>query len=154
MLRGQRRTEAAGGGFQGSHTSIGQRPWPDRIIPQNLLQSKDLRSGNKQTLLPVHFRFLAKAPGIVDHRHGLNIEFKAEWRLAVFSPTPDGCFGNGADDLRRLVDVVKLLAVDDVRLRWSSRGCFGCWPHPATKRNPPTKINRNLGGIAYGGAAE
>jgi hypothetical protein len=148
----QRRTEAAGGGFQGSPAFVGQRTGPDRFIPQNFFQRKNLLFGDQHSILAKTARRLS-ATAVMRHRRTAHIEFKPEWRTAVLCPSSDGWTTYGFDDLRGLQDVIKPLAVDDVRLGRSSR-CFGRRLHLVTKRNSTTKINRNVGGVAYGGAAE
>lgn len=109
----QRRTKAAGSGFQLIQVLFGQGAGPYRVVGQNLfqklLQRKNLGFGNKHAVLAEAARGLSAA-AVMRYRLTLNLQFKAEWCAATLGPTVKGRFADAFDDLRGLPNVVKAFA--------------------------------------------
>jgi hypothetical protein len=133
-----RRTEAVSNGFEFGHAAIGQRTGPDRVIAQNLFKRENLRFGNEHSVsaglrrrCSVGFAAAMLGDGFPD-----DAKLKTKRRGAVLSPMPEGRLADRFDDLRRLMDVVKTLVVND---DWAE-----AFSHPHIAQGTAHKVKRRV----------
>jgi hypothetical protein len=133
-----RRTEKAGGDLQCVQIAFGQRTGPDGVVAQNLFKRKNLRFGNEHSVstglrqrCSVGFAAAMFGDGLPD-----DAKLKTERRGSAFRPLPEGRFADRFDDLRRLVDVVKTLVVND---DWAE-----AFSHPHIAQGTAQEVKRRV----------
>jgi hypothetical protein len=140
----QRRRKAAGGSHQRLHIISGYGAGASRLLAKNLPRRFDFRGGDQKPVLEKGARRLC-ASAMMRYRLLPDGELKPAWRAAaMLSPVAKSLSADRLNDPGGLPQVVKLLAVNDVRLRRASRSCFGFRFHPPTVAQRQRKITQKI----------